>query len=114
MGRNKRCNKLVEEEIVKMRSILLNANTENSGRKSLHWTDFTTKRARKSILIGVVFGILSMCNGVVAMSNYITLIFQDTGSNLSPNMSSIFVHAIQVVAIFIGTLLVDRAGRKVS
>lgn len=40
--------------------------------------------------------ILCACNGVIAMTTYMAYIFQETGSNLSPNTSAITVGAIQV------------------
>lgn len=40
------------------------------------------------------------------------MIFDEAGSSMSPNISSIVVGAIQVVGVYCSTLLVDRAGRK--
>lgn len=53
-------------------------------------------------------------NGVFTMTNYASVIFSESGSTLSPGMSSIIVAAIQFVGSYISCLLVDRLGRKVS
>lgn len=47
------------------------------------------------------------------MQAYIANIFQESGSNLSPNISAIVVGIIQLVGSFASTFLVDRSGRKV-
>lgn len=46
------------------------------------------------------------------MINYTGTIFQESGSNIDPNTSSIIVAAIQVVGVYLSTMLVDRVGRK--
>lgn len=46
------------------------------------------------------------------MINYTVSMFEDSGSSLSPNISSIVVGVIQVLGSFASTLLVDRVGRK--
>lgn len=52
-------------------------------------------------------------NGVFTMTNYASVIFSESGSTLSPGMSSIVVAGIQLVGSYISCLLVDRLGRKV-
>jgi MFS family permease len=51
--------------------------------------------------------------GVFAMINFTASIFKESGSNFSPNVSSIIVGAIQIIGSMMPTLLVDRLGRKV-
>lgn len=46
------------------------------------------------------------------MINYTGTIFKESGSNIDPNTSSIIVAAIQVVGVYLSTMLVDRVGRK--
>jgi SP family facilitated glucose transporter-like MFS transporter 8 len=50
--------------------------------------------------------------GVFAMLNFTATIFKESGSNLSPNISSIIVGGIQIIGSMLPTLLVDRLGRK--
>lgn len=40
------------------------------------------------------------------------MIFDEAGSSLSPNISAIIVGSIQLVGVYMSTLLVDKAGRK--
>lgn len=51
-------------------------------------------------------------SGVFALLSYASMIFDLAGSTLSPNASAIIVGGIQVVGVYVSTLLVDRAGRK--
>lgn len=46
------------------------------------------------------------------MLSYSSIIFMESGSTLSPNMSSIVIGFIQLVASYVATILIDRAGRK--
>lgn len=46
------------------------------------------------------------------MLNYTALIFEKSGSSLSPTVSAIIVGFIQLVGSYVSTLLVERAGRK--
>lgn len=50
---------------------------------------------------------------VFTMQNYTASIFEESGSNMSPNMSAIVVGVIQLIGSYAATNLVDRAGRKV-
>lgn len=52
-------------------------------------------------------------NGVFTMTNYASVIFAESGSSLSPGMSSIVVAAIQLIGSYVSCILVDRLGRKV-
>lgn len=53
-----------------------------------------------------------LLSGVYALLSYASMVFHSAGSSLSPNVSAIIVGAIQVVGVYVSTLLVDRAGRK--
>ena len=44
---------------------------------------------------------------------YKTAFFQKAGSDLDPHYSTIIIGAIQVLAVFVSTLIVDRIGRKI-
>lgn len=52
-------------------------------------------------------------SGVYAMINYMSTIFAESGSTLSPNVSAMIVAIVQIAGCYCSTLLVDRAGRKV-
>lgn len=46
------------------------------------------------------------------MMTFTATIFEESGSTLSPNVSSIIVGAIQIIGSMFPTILVDRLGRK--
>lgn len=79
---------------------------------SLKWSDFTTKAARKSIVLGIVLVSICILNGVTTY--YTAEIFEATGSNISSNKSAIITGIIPVIAVAIAMYLVDRVGRKVG
>lgn len=82
--------------------------------RTIEWSNYTTKPALRAIIIGLVLVILNTSNGVIAIMTYITYLFKDIGSNLSPNESGIVASAIQFIGVCIATQLVDHIGRKVS
>lgn len=84
-------------------------STENS----FDWSELRTVIAQKAILIGLVLMVLYQFSGVVAMMSYTTNIFKESGSNLSPDNSSIVTGVIQFFGNIVATKFVDRAGRKV-
>lgn len=78
----------------------------------MNWSSFTKKPAPKTIMIGFVLVILCACNGAIPIMTYITYIFKDVESNLSPNETAIIAGLIQVIGVGIAIQLVDRLGRK--
>ncbi|XP_055302945.1 facilitated trehalose transporter Tret1-like [Sitodiplosis mosellana] len=100
-------------EMDKLKNALGNTNKDGSSGKTSSWTDFITERlARKAITIGIVLAALNQFCGCFAMLNYTASIFEEAGSNMTPNMSAIIVGVIQLVGSYAATNLVDRAGRK--
>lgn len=85
----------------------------NQNRNSLRWSHFTTKIARKGMLIGVVMVVLSTCTGAATMKPYATIVFKTIGSNFSPNVSTIIIGFVNLVGVFLAVIAVDRVGRKV-
>lgn len=72
-----------------------------------------TKPARKVLMIGAVLQFLEQFSGLFGLLFFVSTIFEYSGSNISPDMSSIIVGIIQIVGCYCSTLLVDRAGRKI-
>ncbi|XP_055326346.1 facilitated trehalose transporter Tret1-like isoform X1 [Sitodiplosis mosellana] len=105
-------NKLVEIEINRLRIMINHEQVEKSTDKSFKWSELTTKSVRKALTIAFVLVILTNFSGVSAMLNYTASIFEEAGSNLHPNISTIVVGAIQLFGTAIATKLVDLAGRK--
>lgn len=83
---------------------------ENTSR--LHFDDFLNPTARKGLLIGIALMATNQLSGCFALINYSATIFNESGSKISPNTSSIILAAIQIVGTYVSTVLVDRVGRK--
>lgn len=60
--------------------------------------------------IGLTF--LNLFSGTLAMISYTTMVFKESGSTVDANLSAIVIGAIQVVSVYVSSLLVDRLGRK--
>lgn len=56
---------------------------------------------------------LEQFSGLFGLLFFVSTIFKYSGSNLSPNTSSIIVGVIQLIGCYCSTLLVDKAGRKI-
>lgn len=63
-------------------------------------------------MIGVMLMLINQFSGCFALLNYSATIFRDSGSDISPNMSSIIIASIQCVGTYVATILVDKVGRK--
>lgn len=107
------CDKILKLEIKKLKAIITDDQNANYVKASLKWTDFTTKVARKALFLGIVLVGLYLWNGSYALSAYITNIFEQTGSTLPPNMSTIVIGIVQVISVCIAAATIDRFGRKV-
>lgn len=105
--------KLLKFEIRKLKTIIADDQNVSDIKNSLKFSDFTTKPARKALILGIVLVGLYLWNGSYALSAYITNIFEQTGSILSPNMSTIVIGIVQVVGTCVAAATVDSFGRKV-
>ncbi|KAK7868580.1 hypothetical protein R5R35_009470 [Gryllus longicercus] len=66
----------------------------------------------KSLAVACAIMFFSQANGKNAFLYYMTDVFRDAGSNVTPEIASIIVGAVYVAAVFLPTLTVDRVGRK--
>lgn len=101
----------LELEIEKLKRVLGNHESIDNNKNT--WTPDTIAIARKALITGVILVALYIFSGLTPMSFYTANIFQETGSNLSPNMSAIVIGVVQLIGTCIATKLVERAGRKV-
>lgn len=86
---------------------------ENDGTTITQSSNVPIRIVIKAMLFGIVLVILNVCNGTVAITGYTATIFEDTGSNITPNMSAIVIGLIQLAGSCLAMNLVDRYGRKV-
>ncbi|ROT70590.1 putative solute carrier family 2, facilitated glucose transporter member 8 isoform X2 [Penaeus vannamei] len=66
----------------------------------------------KPLAITLALMVFQQLAGVNAVIYNINLIFQASGTSISDDLSSIIVGIVQVIATAAGSLLIDRAGRK--
>lgn len=87
----------------------------NFNIRHLYYSPFiiVSRAAISGILIGIMLMILNQFSGGFVIINYAGTIFRDAGSNLSPNMSSIIVAALQIAGCYTAAILIDKSGRKI-
>lgn len=83
--------KVIQLEMNKLRSAINAENSERSDENVFKWSNLKTKTARKAFTIGIVLVSLNQFSGVATMLNYTANIFEEAGSSLSPNVSTIIV-----------------------
>lgn len=113
MGETDEDQRKLDREMNKLKVTLDDIDTDQSNRESVKWSDVTTGIGRKALSIGVILVGLNVFSGVFAMTSYTTTIFLETGSNMSPNLSTIIVGVIQLFGACSTTQFVERCGRKV-
>lgn len=83
-----------------------------SDNSKLSTSDFKSNHAKKALSYAIFLMALNQFCGCFAMLNFTATIFKESGSTLSPNISSIIVGGLQIVGAIICTMLVEKAGRK--
>ncbi|KAB0793641.1 hypothetical protein PPYR_13261 [Photinus pyralis] len=73
---------------------------------------FTNKLYRKSIIVIAGIKTVQQLSGVAAIEAYTQSIIQESGSSISPAVSSIIAGLIQFPAALLAGYLADRVGRK--
>lgn len=81
---------LLQLEMSKLKNSIGSTNEKSNG-SSFSWSDLIKVPGRKALIIGIVLAVLNQLCGCFAMLNYTSLIFEKSGSNLSPNFSAIIV-----------------------
>lgn len=71
-----------------------------------------SREAIKGIIVGSTLFTLAMGSGGFAILNYAATIFRDSGSDINPNVSSIFTASVQLIGCVVMTFLIDKLGRK--
>nr|XP_003704544.2 PREDICTED: facilitated trehalose transporter Tret1-like [Megachile rotundata] len=78
-------------------------------------TFFVVLKSRATVRAFIIsWGLMffQQLSGMNAIVFYITIIFEQTGSALSPSTSTIIVGVTQIVSVLISSLTVDHLGRK--
>lgn len=75
-------------------------------------TAITSKPAIRGLIIGYGLMLFQQFSGVNAIIFYASTIFEAAGSTMAPEVSTIIVGVMQVVAVFVSSLIVDKLGRR--
>ncbi|XP_050430728.1 facilitated trehalose transporter Tret1-like isoform X2 [Adelges cooleyi] len=100
---------LVDQELSNMQDSL--AKTERERVPIME--AFQTTPAKRGLFIGLGVMLLQQFTGCNAVIFYATFIFNEAGSAMPPNTSTIIVGIMSVLATYVSTLIVDRLGRKI-
>lgn len=87
---------------------------EETTRSNVSFAVMIRSRAvKKGFIIAYGLMLFQQMSGVNSIIFYSSDIFTKAGSSLPPNEASIIVGAVQVISVFIGTLVVDKLGRRI-
>ncbi|XP_023704096.1 facilitated trehalose transporter Tret1 [Cryptotermes secundus] len=102
----------LEEELTKM-SLSLKEIQERNSCRSLYKDLLLDRGVRRALIIGIAVSATQMLSGAYVILTYTAPIFRMTGSELSPQVSSMIVGSLLVAASILACPLMDRVGRKV-
>lgn len=99
----------IESEIKEIKHLL--AETERT--KVSFIESFKTIQAKKASMI--VFGLMffQQLSGINAVIFYTSEIFDSAGSSLQPQIATIIIGVLQVIATFVSSLIIDKFGRRI-
>jgi sugar porter (SP) family MFS transporter len=72
-----------------------------------------TKAAIRGLVVGFGLMFFQQLSGINAIIFYAGSIFESADKSISANVSTLVVGVIQVIAVFLSTLVVDKLGRRV-
>lgn len=99
---------MLENEFERLKSI----DEEKKCGKKIQFSDFGDRMALKGIITSIAMSWFIQTTGNYLIINYASLIFAKSGNSLDPNISSITLAIIQIVAGLISTQMGDTFGRK--
>ncbi|XP_034946361.1 facilitated trehalose transporter Tret1-like [Chelonus insularis] len=100
----------VDQELLRLRTLVKEYTNVN---KPVGLYDLFRDRATIKGFI-IANGLLSgqQTCGITAMLTYASMIFQLSGSSLSPNAATVIVGGIQIIGSGLSTLFIEKAGRR--
>lgn len=101
----------VEKEILEIAKSVEDALDNNKGTTIINLLH--NKNFVKALMISTGLVCLQQTIGINAVLSYMQTIFSMAGSTLSPEIASILVSFVQVLAVAFSTALVDRLGRRI-
>ncbi|XP_029158248.1 facilitated trehalose transporter Tret1 isoform X2 [Nylanderia fulva] len=98
-----------ESELQAQREALEEANRSGASFS----VTIKSRAAKKGFAIAYGLMLFQQMSGVNAIIFYSGDIFSKAGSTLPPGEASIIVGAVQVISVFLGTLIIDKLGRRI-
>ncbi|XP_036321248.1 facilitated trehalose transporter Tret1-2 homolog [Rhagoletis pomonella] len=86
---------------------------QNTQANAVTIRDFFTKRALKSISIGITLMFIYTFSGTFALLSYMSSIFAAIKTDVHPDTNTVIVGVVQIVGAYMAISLVDRYGRKI-
>lgn len=115
--------KFARKNLIKLRGIQYNIENELQNQKDAleetnknsvsFWILIKSKTTLKSFIIAYGLMFFQQLSGVNVVIFYTNSIFEKANTGLNPSYSTIIVGVMQVLAVFVSTLIVDRAGRRI-
>lgn len=88
------------------------SKTKENETESFKLSDLKRADHWKPTLLSLVIVILSICTGQFAIITFTKQIFDETGSQISSEYSSIIIALIQLIGSYVSTLVIERTGRR--
>lgn len=83
--------------MTKLKQTLDDTEIKTTRRGGFEWSEYTTGIGRKALIFGIILVGINVFSGVFAMTSYTAVIFEENGSSLSPNESTIITGVIQLL-----------------
>ncbi|XP_063608383.1 facilitated trehalose transporter Tret1-like [Penaeus indicus] len=91
---------------------MLKQSLDDSKANKASFSDLKQSYILKPLLISLALMLFQQLSGVNAVLFNLKAIFQESGTDLSDDVSSIIVGVVQILATVVASVLMDRAGRK--
>ncbi|GAB0091271.1 hypothetical protein DMENIID0001_060900 [Sergentomyia squamirostris] len=112
-GLNKDLTQQVPDSVKLELDQLHSSSTTTKKATSISLEDFKPKSTRRALIISFILIAGRNCCGIFPLINFTSSIFEEAGTDLTPNMSAIVVGLIQLIGIYISLMCIDRAGRRI-
>jgi len=90
----------------------MEATSSSSPEDKIKLRDVFKSQTLKPMMISLSLLMFQQLTGIEAVLMYTVTIFEEAGSTWDPNICTILVGSLQVIATFISAALVDKAGRR--
>lgn len=103
----------MEEIMYGLKKKAEDAGAGNANLSRIRLTDVIRRPGSMALVIAIVLVLLNQGSGAFTLMNYSAEIFQQSGSFLSENLSSVIVQALQAIGTCFVAFLIERGGRRV-